>query len=85
MTWAYWLLSFQVFTCPGGLLGGFVESKVPPALKPIVCAGHIKTERFTSKDLAHRRYREVGGTIEWCQKLKCSERKVTTRTTVEIE
>ena len=79
---SYFVFAYLAFQCPGGLLAGFVPAKI----QPFVCAPRIEIERFSSREQAHRRYREIGhGRLQWCRGLKCFDRKVTSRTILEIE
>lgn len=83
----YYTIAYIAFLCPGGWLSSIIETKLPSALKPLVCGERVEIERLPNRVEALARFREVGGQgrIQWCKNLRCVDKKVTRITTIVIE
>lgn len=88
MTW--YLLTYLTFSCPGGAVARFLWTDTPDAIKSLICTVTVEKEIYTHRERAYKETRKLAcgssrPQLSWCKNLKCSDKKITCTTNIEIQ
>lgn len=82
----YWLLTYMTFSCPGWILSGVI----PDSVAPMVCENNLEAQLISSKREAYAlaekmELKEKHPTLYYCRGLKCWQKEISVKKTVEIK
>lgn len=89
----FWEVSFIAWACAGdfGLIGLSIKA-IPDSARPAaaalgICRPEVQIERIASRNHAERRIKEIGpgARLRFCKGLKCWDKKISWKTTVDFE